>query len=315
MVDFRKHMNLLVGFFVTSTVIILLLVVLMILATKGVFNPEYRLLAIFNDGVGLRRGTAVLFNGVGIGSVDKLQIIPGSGTHTSQVRLTLLLDQKYQDFITSQSLAIIMRDKNLVSDRVINIETPQLGGRILKSGDTLKVTTARDIETVLTSLNDLMHKITNLVEQAEFIVTKINDSNTTLGAVLNSGRLYANMERELKNVSVIVQGGQELVGRSNRLGQQLENSLPGMIKNADTSLVGVKESVRGLDTLLNEFGKITQKADILTGQAKGLMDEGKGEMEQAGQLLDALSDFWFIRGKIKKQNESEVPLFMGESAP
>lgn len=314
-IDFRRHMNLLVGFFVTASLVVLAVSILMILATKGLFNPEYKLISVFNDGVGLRRGSAVLFNGVAVGAVDDVHVSPGIDGRASRVGIILTIDLKYRDFITSKSIAVVMRDKNLVSDRVINIETPELGGNILDPGDTLMVATTRDIETVLSSLNDLMGKVNNLINQAEVIVQKVNDTNTTLGAMLNSGTLYRNIEKEIKSVSVVIEEGHQVLQRTNRMGADVEKVLPKLLNGADTSMQRVQSTIAGLDSLVGRFGVLSKKLETVATDASELMIVGKNEMQSAGDLVDAVSDYWFIRGKISKKNKGEIPLMMGEGGP
>ena len=87
--NFQKHMNLLVGFFVVSAVIVIIMGLTLLLNFKGIFNPEYQLYAIFDNGIGLRKGTAVLFQGVKIGSVDAINLFQSNGAQVVVVENAL----------------------------------------------------------------------------------------------------------------------------------------------------------------------------------------------------------------------------------
>src|SRR4051812_43131175 len=176
----HRHRNLLSGFFVVSALITFLVSLIVLFAKKGVFELEYKICAVFENGIGLRQGADVLFNGVKIGRVQSVNLA-GEATArkpAGKVVLDLTIDRKYQDFITRRSVAFALRDKNLVSDRVINIETLAPGGEILKGGDTIAVSDSRDIETVLSGLTKLMGKMDLLINSIDEIVVMSKDPKT-----------------------------------------------------------------------------------------------------------------------------------------
>lgn len=308
-------MNLLVGFFVVSSLIILLVVSALVLGTKGIFQPEYQLYSIFESGVGLRRGTAVLFNGVSVGEVKSIVLVPSSQVGEAHVVLTLNINQEYQSFITSKSKAVVMRDKNLVSDRVINIETPLAGGKMLLNNDTLEVSVSRDIETVINSLSVLTEKVNSLVTQAEMIVGKVNNPKSTIGAMLNSGELYTKIDREISSVSELLGEGKKLLGSANSMSQELENALPKMVTGTDSALTQANQSLGELENMLVRFSSLSQNLEKTLGDVELVIKQGQSELDNAGTLVDAFSDFWFIKGKIKKHKEADIPILLQEGIP
>ncbi len=316
-VDLRKHMNLLVGFFVVSALIILIMSFTLLISTQGLFNPQYVLHATFPDGIGLRKGTAVLFNGVKIGSVYDINLQQGDihGQSSSSVVLSFKIDQKFKPFITNHSTAYVMRDKNLVSDRVINIESHEWSDKYLKNNDTLSVSFNRDIETVLSSLTMLMEKVDVLVEKADKILVKVVDSSSTLGSLLGSRAMYDSVMVNLNSLAQIMNSGKGVLKGAAQIEGEVQKALPNILSNADSTFSTVSGTVQNLDKLVYQLDGISGDVSKLLVKVDGLLDDGKGELENASQLIDALSKFWFIRGKIKKEESQDYPLLLEGISP
>ncbi len=283
------------------------------------FNPQYELMTIFDNGIGIRKGTAVLYQGVKIGSVRKINLIQveqkGLRTPSSKVAVKLEVDQKYKLFITKQSIAYVMRDQNMVSDRVINIESPEWSTHVLQDKDTIRSTTNRDLETLLSTLNMLVGKADKLLISFDKIVERINDPSTTVGAMLGSSELYDMIVKEMKQVSVTMDVGRDLLERGNQIEMEVQNSLPRILGNADTMFTSVKTMSVDLEQVVAKLNGVASNVEHLLVKVNGMMDEGEDKMEDAGELIDAVSDFWFIKGKIQRQNTQQFPLLEGGFGP
>jgi phospholipid/cholesterol/gamma-HCH transport system substrate-binding protein len=308
----HRHRNLLSGFFVATAAVTFVVSLIVLFHKKGVFELQYTLSAVFENGVGLRPGADVLFNGVKIGRVESVNLLGHGGADLSsgKVVLDLTIDRKFQDFITTRSVAFALRDKNLVSDRVVNIETLGLGGVILKGGDTLMVSNSRDIESVLSGLTKLMGKMDQLINSIDEIVVKSKDPNTTVGAMLGSRELYDRLLAGVNNVDTAVGQGRMVLGRVQLLTDTLHGALGSFLARADTTS---SKLVRTAD----QAEQLSVHANVLAGQSETIlrrmdqiMLQGAGKLDQAGDLMDAVSQLWFIRGKMSKKGE--YPVLMNE---
>jgi phospholipid/cholesterol/gamma-HCH transport system substrate-binding protein len=313
--QFHRHRNLLAGFFVSTALVTFVVSLIVLFNKKGVFELQYTLSAVFENGVGLRPGADVLFNGVKIGRVESVNLLGHGGADISsgKVVLDLLIDRKFQDFITSRSVAFALRDKNLVSDRVVNIETLGLGGKILKGGDTVMVSNSRDIESVLSGLTKLMGKMDQLINSIDEIVVKSKDPNTTVGAMLGSRELYDRLLAGVNNVDTAVTEGRQVMGRVQMLADTMHTAVGGLLARADTT------SERLMKTA-EQAERLSVHANVLAGQGESIlrrmdqvMLQGAGKIDQAGDVMDAVSQLWFIRGKMPKKGE--YPVLMNEAGP
>jgi phospholipid/cholesterol/gamma-HCH transport system substrate-binding protein len=311
----HKHRNLLAGFFVSTAIVTFVVSLIVLFHKKGVFEMQYTLSAVFENGVGLRPGADVLFNGVKIGRVQSVNHLGKGGIDISsgKVVLDLLIDRKYQDFITSRSVAFALRDKNLVSDRVVNIETLGLGGEILKGGDTVMVSNSRDIESVLSGLTKLMGKMDQLINSIDEIVVKSKDPSTTVGAMLGSRELYDRLLAGVNNVDTAVSEGRQVMGRFQLMADTVHAAVGGLLARADTTSEKLVKTAEQAERLGLHANVLAGQGEIILRRMDQIMLQGAGKLDQAGDVMDAVSSLWFIKGKMAKKGE--YPLLLNEAGP
>jgi phospholipid/cholesterol/gamma-HCH transport system substrate-binding protein len=313
--ELHRHRDLLAGFFVATAAITFLVGLALLFARKGLFELRYTIAAVFDSGVGMRPGADVLFNGVKIGQVESLNLLGHSAHDVSQgkVVLNLTLDRKFQEFITNRSVAFALRDKNLVSDRVVNIETQGPGGAVLKDGDTIMVSNSRDIETVLTGLTALMGKMDQLINSIDQVVVMSKDPNTTVGAMLGSRELYDRLLAGVNNVDTAVTEGRRVLGRVGSMADTLHSSLAGVLARADTASIRLVRTAEETERLGVQANVLADHGEVILRRIDQIMLQGAGKLDQAGDLMDAVSSLWFIKGKMRKQGD--YPVLLIEAGP
>jgi phospholipid/cholesterol/gamma-HCH transport system substrate-binding protein len=313
--NLHQHANLLTGFFVVSAVVIFMTAFFVVVQKKGLFRLKYTLYVVFDSGIGLRQGTDVQFNGVKIGRVEDVSLLSKAarGRPSGSVVLRLSVDRRFQDFITASSMALAQRDKNLVSDRVVNIETPSTGGKILIHGDTLRLSDSRDIETLISGLTRLMGRMDQLIGHIGSVVAKTQDPNTSVGAMLGSRELYDRLLEGIENVDATAGAGKELLGRVNRAGDSLNTVFGELLVRADSTSVRMLGAAEQAEALGFQANSMARQGEILLGRLDVILQEGTGKIEQAGDLMNAVGDLWFIRSKLKR--EDDFPMLRRSAGP
>ncbi len=313
--DFYRHRNLLTGFFVFSALVTFVVLIIVLFEQKGVFQLQYKLSGVFENGVGLRPGADVLFNGVKIGRVQSLNLMGQRDPTKSagMVVLDFIIDKKYQDFITDKSSAVILRDKNLVSDRVVNIETSGPGGRVLEGGDTIAVSESRDIESVLTGLTKLMGKMDQLINSIDTVVSKSSDPRSTVGAMLGSRELYDRLLSSVTHVDMAVGQGRDVLSRFQSLTDTIHTTLGGFLIKADTTSGRLVRTADQVEKLSMHANVLADQSETILRRMDQIMLQGAGKLDQAGDLMDAVSQLWFIRGKF--MTKGDYPVLLNEMGP
>jgi hypothetical protein len=63
---------------------------------------------------------------------------------------------------------------------------------------------------------------------------------------------------------------------------------------------------------MERVDKVLVSTQGLVSKVEGIVSEGGQSLEEADDLINAVSDFWFIRGKLKKQNAKEFPMLSND---
>ncbi len=314
--NFHRHKNLLTGFFVSSCLVVFCVGLLVLFQKKGVFERRYTLSAVFESGIGLRQGTDVLFNGVHIGQVGAIKLYndPASESSSGKVVLELVIEKRFQEFITDRSVAFALRDKNLVSDRVINIERLSPGGRILDDGDLIAVSYSRDIESVLTGLAALMGKTDQLLSSIGTVVAMSQDSSSTVGAMLGSRALYDRLFNSLDRLDTVMVQGKDMLAGIQGLEQTVSATAGPMLANADSAIKALQNASVQAELLSVNANHLAERGETLLDKVDAILLDGAGKIDQAGNLMDAASKLWFIRGKMHPPVK-EYPVLLQEMGP
>jgi phospholipid/cholesterol/gamma-HCH transport system substrate-binding protein len=311
--QWNRHRNLLAGFLVFSSLILFVVGMVVLFQKKGFFESRYTLNAVFDSGIGLRQGADVLFNGVKVGHVDAMSLYRDAGKATGRVVLHLTLDRKFQPFITQYSVAFALRDKNLVSDRVVNIETLQPGGSALEQGDTVAVTESRDIETVLSGLTKLMGKMDLLINNIESLVSMSRNPKTTVGALLGSRELYDELLHGVRQVDMAVGEGRIALSRVNQIGDTLHEGITTLLRRADTTSLLLNRTAAEAEKLGVHANRLADQGEAVLSRVDHLLKDGAGKMDQAGDLVEVASGMWPFKNRIPKVDA--FPMLLNEAMP
>ncbi|MCQ2102178.1 MAG: MlaD family protein [Fibrobacter sp.] len=285
-INWMEISGLLVGIFFTLAIMIFGIVLYAKLFSTGMIGvEEYKLHSTFEKAFGLRPGTRVQISGVDIGQISDMEI-EGDG-----VKMEFVIRKQYQDWITDSAKVFAMRDQNMISARIINIDVRRGKGRILQDGEFLPPGQAQDIETVLETANELLGRVNNLIDAADTLLTMAKDTGTTVGALFGSRGLYDNLNRQLNRLDDITYVGKKVLFQTSGLLDTLQIQMPGLLTKVNTITDDVSE-------MMGELKPLPQKVDNLMGNVNGMMGKldntfGKvdGLLNDVGQLTSGLGDF------------------------
>ena len=285
-INWMEMSGLLVGVFFTVAVMIFALVLYTKLFTSGMIGvEEYKLHSTFEKALGLRPGTRVQISGVDVGQISDMEI------KDNGVYLEFTIRKQFQSWITDSAQVYAIRDQNLISARVVTIESRKGVGHILEDGDYLPPGKAQDIETVLETANELLGRVNLLIDAADTLVAMAMDTGTTVGALFGSRALYDNLDMQLHSLNDITAAGKSALYKTSNLLDTLHSNVPGLLHKVD----GITDDVSGMMT---ELKPLPGKVDKLMGDVEGLMGNvdntmGKvdGLLKEVGQVTTGLSDF------------------------
>ena len=325
-INWMEISGLLVGIFFTIAVMVFAIVLYAKLFSTGMIGvEEYRLHSRFEKAFGLRPGTRVQISGVDVGQIGEMEV-EGDG-----VKLEFVLRKQYQNLITDSASVFAMRDQNLISARIINIDIRRGKGRVLEDGDYLPPGQAQDIETVLETANQLLGRVNQLIDAADTLVAMAMDSGTTIGALFGSRLLYDNLNRQLNRLDDMTYIGKKVLFQTSGLLDTMQYRVPEIFGKVDTiatdissMMVELKPMPQKLDNLMGGMDSMMGKVDQTFGRVDGLLNEmhlvtsglsdfmetTEQTLQNADDLMVGISNMWLVRRSMP--NKDSVP-FMVET--
>lgn len=309
-IKWMEMSGLLVGVFFTVAVMIFGLILYTKLFYTHIIVEEYKLHSTFEKALGLHTGTRVQINGVDVGQISSM------GIEDEGVRMDFTIRKEFQHLITDSAKVFAIRDQNVISARVINIDVRKGKGRILDDGDFLPAGKAQDIETVLETTNELLGRVNALIDAADTLVTMAMDTGTTMGALFGSRTLYDNLNRQLDRLDNITYLGKNVLAKTSVLLDTMKTGVPTLMDKA----TGLTESMSNMMTELKPFpdkldhmfiamdstmGRVDVLIDSLgnvTGNLKDFIDNSEMTLQNADDLISGMSSMWLFRRSIPKKD-------------
>ena len=310
--------GLLVGVFFTVAVMVFAIVLYAKLFSTGMIGvEEYRLHSNFEKAFGLRPGTRVQISGVDVGQIGEMEI-EGEG-----VKMEFIIRKQYQNLITDGAQVFAMRDQNMISARIINIDIRKGKGRVLEDGDYLPPGQAQDIETVLETANELLGRVNELVDAADTLIGMAMDTGTTIGALFGSRLLYDNLNRQLTRIDDITFVGKKVLIQQNQV-PVLLGKVDDIADNVSGIMTELKPMPQKVDVLMGNIDSMMGKVDNTFGRVDGLlnqvslvtsglsdfMETTEQTLQNADDLMAGISNMWLVRRSMPSKDS--VP-FMVET--
>ncbi|MDR1758937.1 MAG: MlaD family protein [Fibrobacter sp.] len=304
-INWTELSSFLVGVFLAAAAIIFAVVLYAMLFQSGIIGvEEYKLHSRFEKVQGIHVGSKVQINGVNIGRVSNIEIAADG-----LVGVEFTIRKEYENWITDSSSVFAIRDQNLISERVINIDIRGRMGRVLKDGDFIPAGKAQDIETVLETVNQVLERVTILIDAADTLVELVMDTGTTLGALLGSRQLYDDLTLQLGRLDKITYSGELVMSSLNR-------SLPPLLGRADSITYSMKDLFTGLAPIPARMTGMFNSVDSTVGRMNALVDnlgsvtsslgdfiEGSEQtLHNADDLIQGMSNMWIFRRSIPSKD-------------
>ena len=306
-----------------ATAVLVGLIFLMSGTTGGLFSRKIDLRCYFRNAAGLKDGAPVSLQGVTIGNVQHVRIVPDR-TPTS-VEVTMKVDHKYLKDLHIDSTAAIAQ-AGVLGDSFVDIDSthavgpPPVNNAELQSSDipgiqdvirTSQVSIEeanrliRKIQVLTDTLNtnrgtvgelindpQMARKISQITNDLGTITAAISSGKGTIGKMVNDDTMYTRLNATLDHVNSItaqIDSGQGSAGKLLK-DNSLYDNLNSAVTNANQLVTKVNSGKGALGKLTND-PEVAQKLDNIVTNLDVLLKgvkEGKGTL---GQLAENRSLF------------------------
>jgi phospholipid/cholesterol/gamma-HCH transport system substrate-binding protein len=310
-----------VGLFVLVGLLILAVAIFYVTGA-GVWGPKYRLKTYLPEVAGLANGAPVRLDGVEIGNVEHISIVPREHgkppDKMHSIEVDMRLDRRYQNDILTDSVATLVTE-GLLGNRYVNIERGYTGVA-LENGQTVPGAEEKAIKEVVERSADVLANLTALSNDVQDLIKGVRQGRGTLGKLLTDDQAYKHLNNILAKgdeIATTVQAGQGTVGKlvmSDEMGNKVEKTVD-QFNSMLEDLHAQKGTLGKLlydPTLYDQAKEAVSNSNAIIGDARA----GKGTLGKLitdetlyNKLRDTSSNLSDATSKLNENNNTMGKLF------
>jgi phospholipid/cholesterol/gamma-HCH transport system substrate-binding protein len=285
-----KWSELRVGITVIVATLTLALLLFLMSGTSGLFTRRITLKSYFDNAQGLRQGAPVRLNGVDIGNVTKILIVPDKDKQLTPVAVMMKVSTKYiyaihRDSVTSLETA------GVLGETFLDIDSLQALGPPVQDGDTLPTQVHPDFNQVVRASQGTLENMDALLKRADRILAFAESGKGSLGKLIYDPTLYNRLSSTIAEFQGIVQqvgSGEGSLGRLISRNDAYEkfivtldkmNSViddiqqgkgtagkfvkdPSLYNNANDTIANIKKLTEDINAGKGTLGKLTKDEEL-----------------------------------------------------
>jgi len=261
-----------------ATAVLIGLIFLMSGSTGGPFARKLVLRSYFQNASGLKNGAPVTLDGVTIGYVMHVRVVPNR--NPTPVEVTMQVGHEYLGGLHVTSTASISQ-AGVLGDSYVDIDSTHAVGPPPGNDAELKATAVPSIQDVVRTSQDSIAEVTPLLRKISVLVDSLNSKKGTMGEFINDPELYKKISRVASDLQTIT--GNVAAGKGSL----------GKLVNDDTLYTRANSAVDRLDRITTN------------------LDEGKGS---AGKLLRDDTLYNNLNAAISNANQLVADINSGKGA-
>ncbi len=204
-----------VGITVLFAAITLAVLIFLMTGTTGMFTKKLTLFAYVDDAGGLRTGAPVRLQGVDIGNVIAIRVVPDRAPTPVEIKMRISTKNEYNRFIKKDT-QVILSTAGVLGETYINLDSVQAKGAVAQDGDTLLAKEVPDFQDVVRSSQGALQNIDVLIRRADRIVAAIERGEGSIGKMIYDKSLYNNLNSsvsQLQQILAEINNGRGTIGK------------------------------------------------------------------------------------------------------
>ncbi len=196
-----------------ATAILIGLIFVMSGSTGGLFTKKIGLRVYFDNASGLKDGAPVTLEGVTIGNVVHVRVVPDR--NPTPVEVTMKISSVYLRDIHTDSTATITQ-AGVLGDSFLDIDSTHATGPQPGNNAELQPSGSPTIQDVIRTSNTSIQDINALTHKLEILVDALNSKKGTIGMLINDptiGKKLTQMAVDLQNVTGAISAGKGSLGK------------------------------------------------------------------------------------------------------
>jgi phospholipid/cholesterol/gamma-HCH transport system substrate-binding protein len=269
-----------VGSLVLAAMAVLVLLIFLMSGTSGgLFSHKLFLRSYFENAAGLKNGAPVTLEGVTIGNVVKIRVVPER--NPTPVEVTMRVGGDYASFLHTDSTTSIAQ-AGVLGDSYVDISSARASGPRPGENTELRATGSPSIQDVIRTSESSIQDVSTLMRKISVLVDTLNSKKGTIGSFINDPAFYAKLSRiadNLDQISGSISQGKGSLGKlvNDDTLYNRANSAIAHIDNVATALDEGKGSAGKFihdDAFYSNLNSTMANANQLIGE----INQGKGSL-------------------------------------
>lgn len=278
-----KWSQLKVGVIVLIAVVLLTTLLFLMTSSQGLglFSNKLTVTTYFENAAGVKEGAAVNLQGVTIGTVKEVSVVPDANRKLTPIKVVMKLDGKYLPDLHKDTKAALST-VGVLGDTVVDLNSQTATGPTLQDGDELKTLESPNLQDVVKASQGTIESLNVILSKMDRIVEYISSGKGSIGGMIYDDTLLQRANStvaELQEIEVNLNNGKGTLGRLLK-DDAMYNNLNATVAKLDhiaADLDAGKGSAGKLlkdDAMYNNLNATLQHANNLMAQA----DQGKGAL-------------------------------------
>ena len=283
-----------VGVFVLVGILFFIGGILMIGNLHETFKSKMKVVSLFDDVGGLKKGNNIWFSGVKIGTVSNLRFYG-----TSQVEVSMNIETKVQQYIRKDAKVKIGSD-GLIGNKILVIYGGTTAAPEVQEGDTLGVEKTFTSDDMINTLQANNVNVLAITADLKVITKQLAAGEGTIGKLLTDDAIYTHINAATASLQTASAKADQLVSTLSTFSSNLNKK--GTLANELTTDTVVFKSVKA------SIKQLQQIADTASAFVADLKKASKNPNSTVGVLLRDEQSGARIKETIKNLESSSQKL-------
>jgi phospholipid/cholesterol/gamma-HCH transport system substrate-binding protein len=280
-----KKVEFKVGLFIVITFLLIAAGLTYLAYSKGLFAKEYTYTLSSKSGEDLIEGMPILFSGIKIGKVEKLEL-----NEQGIVLIKIKIPERHVKWLRTNSTFSL--NKPLIGSPRLVVTTENLNTPALSSRDVREITTINDINETIKKVQPIIEKVDKVVANVERITANIAKKDSFIEMALGKPESVQSVHETLGKVrDILVKTDDQMYGDN--------GAIPLIRKILKDLLVKLEKINAAVDNVV----KISGDAADSTKDLKLLRAEIDATVNSIGNLVNELDK----KMPFKKEPEIKLP--------
>jgi len=258
---------------------------------KKTFAHNIHVSSVFDDVAGLKKGNAVWFSGVNVGTISSIRF-----TGVSQVEVQMNVDENVQQYIHRNASVKISSD-GLIGNKIIVIDGGSPQAPVVEDGAVLQAEKLLSTDDIMKTLQQNNQNILAITTDFKKVSANLAQGKGLVGALMTDSALALKFKSIVTNLNNTTASTMRMATELNRFGDKL-NTKGGLADKllTDTmvfaqlkaSIAQLKQTATNASALADNLNRASNKLNTTDNALGVLLNDPKGA-EQVRSTLNNLN--------------------------